>query len=47
MLAKSAMRGNRETKKPKQPKKIASPAAGASPALAPKTIAAREPARKK
>lgn len=47
MLAKSTMRGNREAKKPKQPKKVVSPAAGVSSAVAPKTAAATGPARKK
>jgi hypothetical protein len=47
MLAKSTMRGNREAKKPKQPKKVVSPAAGVSLAIAPKTAAASAPAKKK
>lgn len=47
MLAKSTMRGNREAKKPKQPKKVIAPVTGVSPASAPKAIAARAPARKK
>ncbi|TAL92903.1 MAG: hypothetical protein EPN73_23265 [Paraburkholderia sp.] len=47
ILAKSTMRGNREAKKPKQPKKVISPAAGVSPASAPKTVAASTPPRKK
>jgi hypothetical protein len=47
MLAKSTMRGNREAKKPKQPKKVISPAEGVSPASAPKATAASAPARKK
>ncbi|MFM0604407.1 hypothetical protein PQR05_07735 [Paraburkholderia sediminicola] len=47
MLAKSTMRGNREVKKPKQPKKVISPAAGVSLATAPKTAAASAPAKKK
>jgi hypothetical protein len=47
MLAKSTTRGNREAKKPKQPKKVISPAAGVSSTIAPKTAAANAPARKK
>ncbi|NPT53647.1 hypothetical protein [Paraburkholderia elongata] len=47
MLAKSTMRGNREAKKPKQPKKVISPAVGVSSAIAPKTAAANVPAKKK
>jgi hypothetical protein len=47
MLAKSTMRGNREAKKPKQPKKVISPAAGASSAIAPKTTAASAPVKKR
>jgi hypothetical protein len=47
ILAKSTMRGNREVKKPKQPKKVMSPAGGVSPALAPKTTAGSAPAKKK
>jgi hypothetical protein len=41
------MRGNREAKKPKQPKKVISPAVGVSPAIAPKTAAGSAPAKKK
>ncbi|MFM0156048.1 hypothetical protein PQQ99_26490 [Paraburkholderia sediminicola] len=47
MLAKSTMRGNREVKKPKQPKKVISPAAGVSLAITPKTAVASAPAKKK
>jgi hypothetical protein len=46
-LAKSTMRGNREAKKPKQPKKVISPVAGASSAIAPKTAAASAPVKKR
>ncbi|WP_166660651.1 hypothetical protein [Paraburkholderia sp.] len=47
MMAKSATRGNREVKKPKQPKKVIAPAVGVSSATAPKTASASAPARKK
>ncbi|MCX4147904.1 hypothetical protein PQR70_28295 [Paraburkholderia madseniana] len=47
MLAKSTMRGNREAKKPKQPKKVISPVAAVSSAIAPKTAAVNAPAKKK
>ncbi|HZZ05259.1 hypothetical protein [Paraburkholderia sp.] len=46
-MAKSTMRGNREAKKPKQAKKVISPAAGVPSATAPKTVAASAPAKKK
>ncbi|WP_183082085.1 hypothetical protein [Paraburkholderia sp. BL23I1N1] len=46
-MAKSTMRGNREAKKPKQPKKVISPTAGVSSVIAPKTAAANTPAKKK
>jgi hypothetical protein len=41
------MRGNREIKKPKQPKKVISPAAGVPPTIAPKTAAGNAAAKKK
>jgi hypothetical protein len=41
------MRGNREVKKPKQPKKVIPPAVGVSPAIAPKTAAGSTAAKKK
>jgi hypothetical protein len=46
-LAKSTTRGNRESKKPKQPKKVISPAAGVSSAIVPKAAAASKPAKKR
>jgi hypothetical protein len=46
-MAKSQARGNREAKKPKQPKKVPSPAAGVSAAAAPKNIAGGAAAKKK
>ncbi|WP_221410267.1 hypothetical protein [Paraburkholderia dinghuensis] len=46
-MAKSQLRGNREAKKPKQPKKILSPAGeGAWPTPA-KTSVSGKPAKKK
>jgi hypothetical protein len=47
MMAKSTTRGNREVKKPKQPKKVVAPAVGVSSTIPPKTAAASAPARKK
>jgi hypothetical protein len=44
-MAKGQLRGNREAKKPKQPKKVPSPAADLSWPTAPKT--ASSPAKKK
>jgi hypothetical protein len=46
-MAKGQVRSNREAKKPKQAKKVASPAAGVSWATAPKTTATSAPAKKK
>jgi len=46
-MAKSQLRGNREAKKPKQPKKLQSPAGeGAWPATS-KTTVPSKPAKKK
>jgi hypothetical protein len=47
MMAKGQVRGNREAKKPKQPKKVPSPAAGVPWSTTPKTTAASAPAKKK
>jgi hypothetical protein len=41
------MRGNREVKKPKQPKKVIVPLAGVSSATASKTTAGGAPVKKK
>lgn len=46
-MAKSQLRGNREVKKPKQPKKLVSPAAEVSWASAPKAVALSRPVKKK
>jgi hypothetical protein len=46
-MAKSQARGNRESKKPKQPKKVASPAEVVSWATTPKGTAANAPTKKK
>jgi hypothetical protein len=46
IMAKGQARSNRETKKPKQVKKLASPAAGVAWA-APKATAVASPAKKK
>ena len=48
MMAKGQLRGNREAKKPKQPKKLASPAVeGTWPATSKTTTAPSKPAKKK
>ena len=46
-MAKSTTRGNREVKKPKQPKKVIAPAVGVSSTTATKNASASAPARKK
>jgi hypothetical protein len=46
-MTKSTTRGNREAKKPKQPKKVLAPAVGVSSTAAPKAASANAPARKK
>lgn len=46
-MAKSTMRGNREAKKPKQPKKVAPPAEGISLVDGSKVAATRVPAKRK
>jgi len=46
-MAKSQARGNREAKKPKQPKKVASPAEVASWGTSPKSTVASAPTKKK
>jgi hypothetical protein len=46
MMAKSTMRGNREVKKPKQPKKVVAPAVGAS-TITPKAASVSASAKKK
>jgi hypothetical protein len=47
MMAKGTTRGNREAKKPKQPKKVAPPADGTSLANGLKAAATSVPPRKK
>jgi hypothetical protein len=47
IMTKSSTRGNREAKKPKQPKKVLAPAVGVSSTVTPKGISASAPARKK
>lgn len=46
-MAKSTTRGNREVKKPKQPKKVIAPAAGVSSTITPKTASVSTSAKKK
>jgi hypothetical protein len=46
-MTKSTTRGNREAKKPKQPKKVLAPAVGVSATVTPKAASASAPARKK
>jgi hypothetical protein len=46
-MTKSTTRGNREAKKPKQPKKVLAPAVGVFATVTPKTASASAPARKK
>ena len=46
-MAKGQVRGNREAKKPKQPKKLPSPVAGTLAAAVSKPASSRESARKK
>jgi hypothetical protein len=46
-MAKGQMHGNREAKKPKQPKKLPSPVAGALSAPTSKTGSSSAPAKKK
>jgi hypothetical protein len=46
-MAKGQQRGNREAKKPKQPKKVPSPAADLSWTKAPKIFPAGSPEKKK
>lgn len=46
-MAKGQVRGNREAKKPKQPKKLPPPVAGTLSAAVAKPASSREAARKK
>jgi hypothetical protein len=46
-MAKGQLRGNREAKKPKQPKKAPSPAAEVSWGVTPKTASSSAQAKKK
>lgn len=46
-MAKSQLRGNREAKKPKQPKKLLSPAVESSWPTTSKTTVTSKPAKKK
>jgi hypothetical protein len=46
-MAKGQQRGNREAKKPKQPKKVPSPAADLSWTKTPRNSAAGSPEKKK
>jgi hypothetical protein len=47
MMAKGTTRGNREAKKPKQPKKVVAPAVGMSSTITPKTASVSASAKKK